>query len=250
MWQQFTQSIYQWASLKNFYQRSSSIVCFLTVCSIIFIVLGIFDGLFLAPTDYQQGDAFRIIYVHVPASFMSLAIYSFMSVLALIVIIWRIKLAEILLKASVSVGLWMTFLALATGSLWGKPMWGTAWIWDARLTSELILFFIYFAILAVTGAVRDATTASRAAAIIVLLGAIDIPIVHYSVNWWNTLHQGSTIIQLSKPTMDTQMLYPLLMMIAGFMAYTIALILYRARTEILWREKKTQWVIKLLKGTQ
>ncbi len=196
------------------------------------------DGLFFAPADYQQGDAFRIMYVHVPAAFISLGIYSFMSVCAITVLVWRIKLAEIFLKVSTSVGLWMTFLALVTGSIWGKPMWGTAWIWDARLTSELVLFFLYFAILAVSNAIRDPSTSARAASMIVLLGAIDIPIVHYSVNWWNTLHQGSTIMQFSKPAMDSAMLYPLLLMIAGFMAYSFALIIYRARTEIMIKNHK------------
>jgi heme exporter protein C len=178
---------------------------------------------------------------------MSLTIYSFMTILALLILVWRLKLAEILLKVSVSIGLSMTFIALVTGSLWGKPMWGTAWIWDARLTSELVLFFLYFAILALFNAIRDSSTAARITAIIVLLGAVDVPIVHYSVNWWNTLHQGSTISRFSKPAMDNLMLYPLLLMIAGFFTYTFSLIFYRAKTEILHREKNAQWVQQLFR---
>lgn len=246
MWQKFTQKLHSLVSLKHFYQKTSKIIPYLFCLTLILFLIGSIDGLFFAPADYQQGEAFRIIYVHVPAAFMSLAIYSFISVCAVLILVWKIKLAEILLKVSVSIGLWMTFIALVSGSIWGKPMWGTAWIWDARLTSELILFFLYFAILAVLNAIRSQNTAARAAAIIVLLGAIDIPIVHYSVNWWNTLHQGATISRLAKPAMDNAMLYPLLCMIASFAFYALTLILYRARTEILLREKNTQWVFSLL----
>lgn len=247
MWQRFIQLTSKIISLKHFYQRSSRVVFYSGLLTVFLLTTGLIDGLFFAPADYQQGDAFRIMYVHVPAAFMSLGIYSFMSLCAIIVLVWRIKLAEIFLKSSVTLGLWMTLIALITGSIWGKPMWGTAWIWDARLTSELILFFLYFAILAILNAIRDPNTAARAAAMIVLLGAIDIPIVHYSVEWWNTLHQGSTISRFAKPAMDNAMLYPLLLMIAGFFTYTLSLILYRSRTEILLREKNTQWVQKEVK---
>lgn len=241
MWHRFLSCI----SPKYFYQYASKIYTCLGIISFFCISAGLIDGLYFAPADYQQGDAFRIIYIHVPASFMSLTIYSFMTVCALLVLVWRIKLAEVLLKVSVAIGLGMTFIALTTGSLWGKPMWGTAWIWDARLTSELILFFLYFAILALFNAIRDASTAARITAIVVLLGAIDVPIVHYSVNWWNTLHQGSTISRFAKPAMDNAMLYPLLMMIGGFFTYSFSLIFYRAKTEILYREKNAQWVQQL-----
>lgn len=236
--------MWQCISPKYFYQKSSRTVLWLTLLACFFLMAGLVGGLYLAPADYQQGDAFRIIYIHVPSSFMSLTIYSFMAICASIVLIWKIKLAEIFLKVSVAIGLWMTFIALVTGSIWGKPMWGTAWIWDARLTSELILFFLYFAILAILNGIRDPSTASKVAAMIVLIGVIDLPIIHYSVNWWNTLHQGSTITRLSKPTMETSMLYPLLSMIAGFMTYSISLIIYRTRTEILCREKNSQWVMQ------
>jgi heme exporter protein C len=232
-------------SPKYFYQHVTKVYSFLGVISLLLILAGLTDGLYFAPADYQQGDAFRIIYIHVPASFMSLTIYGFMSLCALSILIWKIKLAEVLLKVSVAIGLGMTFIALTTGSLWGKPMWGTAWIWDARLTSELVLFFLYFAILALFNAIRDAATAARVTAIIVLIGAIDIPIVHYSVNWWHTLHQGATLSGFQKPTMDSAMLYPLLMMIIGFFTYTFSLILYRAKTEILYREKNAQWIKEL-----
>ncbi len=242
MWQRFLHPL---VSPKYFYQHISKFSLGLAIIAVCFLIIGLIGGLYLAPADYQQGEAFRIIYIHVPASFMSLTIYSFMTVLALVILVWRIKVAEALLKSSVSIGLGMTFIALITGSLWGKPMWGTAWIWDARLTSELILFFLYFAIFALFNAIRDPITAARITAIVVLVGAVDVPIVHYSVNWWNTLHQGSTITRLSKPTMDSSMLYPLLLMIAGFATYSLSIILYRAKTEILSREKNAQWVMQL-----
>ena len=241
MWQQFLSCV----SPKYFYQHASKVSFWLGLISCILLGAGLIDGLCFAPADYQQGDAFRIMYIHVPASFMSLAIYSFMTICAILILVWKIKLAEALLKVSVSLGLGMTFIALTTGSIWGKPMWGTAWIWDARLTSELILFFLYFSILALFNAIRDPGTAARITAIVVLLGAVDVPIVHYSVNWWNTLHQGSTISRFSKPAMDNAMLYPLLMMIVGFFTYTFSLIFYRAKTEIAYRERNAQWVQQL-----
>lgn len=238
---------HQLVSLKYFYRHTTKIACWLMFLACFLLAGGVFSGLFLAPPDYQQGDAFRIIYIHVPAAIMSMAIYAFMALCALILLVWKIKLAEVFLKVAVALGLLMTFLALVTGSLWGKPMWGTAWIWDARLTSELILFFIYFAILALFNAIPDSAKAARTASIVVLLGALDLPIIHYSVDWWQTLHQGSTILQLSHPTMDTSMLYPLLAMIAGFSVYVLSLLLYRARTEILFRERNAQWVKQWVK---
>lgn len=233
---------HQLVSLKYFYRHTTKIACWMLCLACLLLGIGSFSGLFLAPADYQQGDAFRIIYIHVPAAIMSMGIYAFMALCALVLLVWKIKLAEIFLKISVSLGLWMTFLALVTGSLWGKPMWGTAWIWDARLTSELILFFIYFAILALFSAIPDSGKAARTASIVVLLGALDLPIIHYSVYWWQTLHQGSTILQLAQPSMDKSMLYPLLLMIAGFLIYIFSLLIYRARTEILFRERNAQWV--------
>jgi len=232
----------QWISLKYFYSRSTNTACWCMGFALILLCIGGIDGLFFAPADYQQGDAFRIIYVHVPAAFMSMAIYGLMTISALILFIWKIKLAEIFLKVSVPIGFWMTFLALATGSLWGKPMWGTAWIWDARLTSEFILLCLYFAIIAILNAISEPNKSARTASMVVLIGAIDLPIIHYSVYWWNTLHQGSTLLRWGQPTMDKMMLYPLFIMLAGFLFYTIGLIIYRARTEILFRERKTQWV--------
>jgi len=214
---------------------------------VILFAYGLYAGLLLAPPDYQQGDAFRIIYVHVPAAFMSLFIYTWMATCALISLIWRIKLTDVMIQVSAPLGAWMTFLALFTGAVWGKPMWGTWWIWDARLTSELILLFLYLGVIALRQAIIDRRVADRAVAILVLVGFINIPIIHYSVYWWNTLHQGATIAQFALPSIVGSMLYPLLAMIAAFYCYCMMLLLIRVRTELLLRERKTSWVQQLIK---
>ena len=188
----------------------------------VFILLfsyGCIDGLFFVPPDYLQGDAFRIIYVHVPCAFLSLFIYSLMAGAALLGLVFRIKLAFIAIRESAALGAGFTLLALITGSIWGKPMWGTWWIWDARLTSELILLLLYLAILLFQSAVREKKNGMQAVAILVLVGFIDIPIIHYSVYWWNTLHQGATLTVLKKPAIEPVMLYPLIAMIVAFLAY-------------------------------
>jgi len=181
----------------------------------------------------------------VPAAALSLMIFMIMAVMAVINLVWRMKLTDAIAKVSAPIGAWFTFLALATGSLWGKPMWGTWWIWDARLTSELILLFIYLSIIALRSAISNPDAAARACSILVLVGVVDIPIVHYSVNWWNTLHQKASILQFAKPTIDTSMLYPLIAMMMGFVFYYLALMLMRVRVELLTREARADWVKKL-----
>ncbi len=176
-------------------------------------------GSLLAPADYMQGDGFRIIYVHVPCAFLSLFIYAVMASAAVSSIVFRIKLGFLVIKHSAPIGAMFTLLALITGSIWGKPMWGTWWIWDARLTSELILLFLYLGIILFQSAMQQKQQGERAVAILVLVGFIDIPIIHYSVTWWNTLHQGATLSAFSKPAIDDSMLYPLLAMIAAFLIY-------------------------------
>jgi len=200
-------------------------------------------GLVLVPPDYQQGDGFRILYVHVPAAWMSLYIYVAMAVASVVVLIWRLKLAEVFLVSSTPIGASFTALTLAAGSLWGKPMWGTWWVWDARLTSELILLFIYLGIMALYQAIDDVRTASRACAILTLVGVVDIPIIHYSVEWWNTLHQGASLT-IDSSSIATSMLIPLLVMSLAFMIFYGAVVLMRMRNEILWRERNSRWVAK------
>ena len=238
MWQ----FLYKLASPQSFYRLAGQFLRYLKPLSLLLFVCGLIGGLILAPADYQQGDAFRIIYIHVPSAFMSLGVYSFMAFCAVISLVWRIKLADIMIKVSAPLGAWFTFLALVTGSIWGRPMWGTWWIWDARLTSELILLFIYLAIIALQAAIPDRVRAARAVSFFVLIGFVDIPLIHFSVDWWNTLHQGASLSLLSKPTIVPSMLMPLLAMIFAFLSYFILLTLIRARTEVLHREQHSLWV--------
>ena len=238
--------LYKLASPRTFYKLSHRISVVFGCVSLLCFAYGLYGGLVLAPPDHQQGDAFRIIYIHVPSAFMSLFVYSFMAFLAVLVLVWRFKLAEVMLKVSTSLGAWFTLIALFTGSVWGKPMWGTWWIWDARLTSELVLLFLYLGIIALMLAVSDPVKAARAAAVLVLVGLIDIPLIHYSVVWWNTLHQGATLSRFAKPAIASNMLYPLLAMIVAFASYFISIVLIRARAEVLLREYQSAWVRKLL----
>lgn len=192
---------------------------YLSIIFLITFTYGLIGGLFLAPADYLQGDGFRIIYVHAPCAFLSLFIYAVMAYAAFLALVWRIKLGTMIIQASAKIGAGFTLLALITGSIWGKPMWGTWWIWDARLTSELILLFLYLGILFFQASIADRNQGDRALAILVLIGAIDLPIIHYSVYWWNTLHQGATLKIFSPSSIDQSMLYPLLAMIIAFLCY-------------------------------
>ncbi len=232
---------YLWASPQAFFLRSKKYVTVIAVLFLLSFLSGLIGGLYLAPPDYQQGDAFRIIYVHVPAAILSLAVFTVMSICSLIFLIWRIKLADVCAEASALLGAAFTFLALITGMLWGKPMWGAFWVWDARLTSELILLFIYFAVIALRSALPESINA-KAVAIFTLVGFVDIPIIHFSVNWWNTLHQGATVLKLSRPAIAPDMLYPLLIFIFSYFSFYSLLLLMRMRYLVLWRERKSEWV--------
>ncbi len=206
------------------------------------IAVGLYGGLVLAPADYQQGDAFRIVYVHAPSAWLSMFVYATMAIAAAVGLVWRIKLAHAVAAASAPVGASFTFLALATGAIWGKPMWGTWWVWDARLTSELILLFLYAGVMALRASIDDRDRADRAAAVLALVGVVNLPIIHYSVYWWNTLHQPATLTKLGKPSMSGDMLWPLLAMLLGFTLYYGAVLLIRLRAEILKRERDAAWL--------
>jgi heme exporter protein C len=206
------------------------------------IVVGLYGGLVLAPADYQQGDAFRIVYVHAPSAWLSMLVYATMAVASAVGLVWRIKLAHAVAAASAPVGASFTFLALATGAIWGKPMWGTWWVWDARLTSELILLFLYAGVMALRASIDDRDRADRAAAVLALVGVVNLPIIHYSVYWWNTLHQPATLTKIGKPSMAGDMLWPLLAMLLGFTLYYAAVLLVRLRAEILKRERDAAWL--------
>lgn len=234
--------LYQLASPKYFYSLSGRMIPWFFTSALIILFIGILWGLVFAPPDYQQGEAYRIIYVHVPSAFLSMALYGWMGFLAILLLVWRIKIAGLLISRVAQVGACMAFLALATGSIWGKPMWGAWWVWDARLTSELILLLLYAAILATYHAIKNKEDADKIIAILSLVGLIDLPIIHYSVYWWNTLHQGATLSVFSKPKMDISMLYPLLLTLLGFSLYCLWIILERARQELLLRERRQSWV--------
>jgi heme exporter protein C len=213
------------------------------------MAVGLYLGLFVAPPDYQQGESYRIIFIHVPSAWMSMFVYVVMASSGAVVLIWRVKLAEIIASVSAPLGASFTFLALATGSLWGKPMWGTWWVWDARLTSELILLFLYFGFMALEAAIEDKRTAARATAILSLVGVINIPIIHYSVYWWNTLHQGATVTKMDTPSIHLSMLVPLLLMAVAFQLYYATVLLIGTRTELLSRERRTRWVAEVIRNS-
>ena len=239
--------IHQLASPPHFYRIAEILIPWLAVPGLLLIGYGAYAGLFLAPMDYQQGDAFRIIYVHVPSAYLSMLAYMTMAVSAGIGLIWRIKLSHAVAAAAAPLGAWFTFLALATGSIWGKPMWGTWWEWgDPRLTSELIMLFLYFGYMALRGAIDDTTKADRASAVLALVGAVNVPIIHFSVEWWSSLHQGPTLVKEGGPAMDPAMLYPLLAMILGFTFILAPCCCAAYVPKCCYRERRTRWVKDLI----
>lgn len=239
--------LHQLASPPHFYRTANALILWLAVPGYLLILYGSIAGLFFAPPDYQQKDAFRIIYVHVPAAYLSMMAYMVMATAGAIGLIWRMKLAHAVAASAAPIGASFTFLALATGSIWGRPMWGTWWEWgDPRLMSELILLFLYLGYMALRNAIDDVTRADRASAVLALVGAVNVPIIHFSVEWWSSLHQGPTLVREGGPAMDTAMLYPLLANILGFTLVFGALLLRRVRSEVLKRERRTRWVRALV----
>lgn len=237
------------ASPRHFYRISGQLIPWMGGVTLLCLLAGLYLGLWVAPPDYQQGQSYRIMFVHVPAAWMSMFVYVFMAVLSGIHLIWNMKLADVMVRSSATLGATFTALALATGSLWGKPMWGAWWVWDARLTSELILLFLYLGYMALVSAIEDHRTAARAGGILVLVGVVNIPIIHYSVEWWNTLHQGPTVTKFDKPSIHPSMLWPLLLMAVAFQLYYFTVVLMNARLELLEREKRAQWVRELFQTT-
>lgn len=213
--------------------------------AVLTMAIGIYGALFQVPADYQQGDSFRILYIHVPSAWMSMFVYGLMAVYAAIALIWRIKLCEILAMACAPVGTAFTVITLATGSIWGKPMWGTWWDWDPRLTSELILLFLYLGIMGLYGAIEERRAAARAACLLAIVGVVMLPIIRYSVEWWNSLHQGQTIKVFGKSSMDPSMLPPLIWLLVGTKFWFAGSLLTRARADNLQREASKDWVARL-----
>jgi heme exporter protein C len=244
MWTWF----HQLASPPHFYRIAGILSTWLMWPAVLLIVVGTYGGLVLAPPDYQQGDAFRIIYVHVPSAYLSTSVYALMAVASAIGLIWRIKLAHAVAASAAPIGASFTALALATGMLWGKPMWGAYWAWDPRLTSELILLFIYFGYISLRASFEDVNKADRASGVLAVVGVINLPIIHYSVIWWSSLHQGPTIKKLDSPSIVGDMLWPLLMLILAFTLFFAAVLLFRVKAEVLEREKNSRWVRDLVDG--
>lgn len=225
-----------------FYEISGKWLPWLAAIAFFLIAVGAVWGLAFAPPDYKQGNSYRIIYIHVPASAVAMACYMTMAVAGAISLIWRMKLAEVVMKCCAPIGVGLTFIALVTGAIWGKPTWGTWWVWDARITSVLVLFFLYLGVVSLYEAFENNETASKACAVLSLVGCVNIPIIYWSVEWWYSLHQPATLKLTEESTMHPDMLYPLLMMIGGFYCLFAVLLFLHARSEILFRERNTQWV--------
>jgi len=238
--------MHKYASPKFFYTLAGQWTPWMAGLTALLLLAGLYLGLFVAPADYQQGDSYRIMFIHVPAAWMSMFIYVLLAGAGAVALVWNIKLAEIFARSCAPLGASFTFLALVTGSLWGKPMWGTWWAWDARLTSELILFFLYIGYMALDASIDDPRRAARASAILALVGVVNIPVIHFSVQWWNTLHQPASVSKMGTPTIAPSMLIPLLLMAFAFTFYFVAVLLIRMRNEILERERHTLWVAQML----
>ena len=233
---------FRFASPATFYPLAGRMQPWFTALAVLFGAVGLWIGLFVAPTDFQQGEGYRIIFVHVPASWMSMFIYCVMAFWSAMCLTLNTRLAGMMATALAPTGAMFAFLSLWTGALWGKPMWGTWWVWDARLTSELILFFLYLGFIALQAAIDDPRRADRAGAVLALVGVVNVPIIYFSVKWWNTLHQGASVSITRAPSMAKIMLTGMLLMSLAFWMYSIAVALSRVRSIILERERHTEWV--------
>ncbi|AIB10532.1 heme ABC transporter permease [Azospirillum brasilense] len=231
--------MHRFANPARFQRLSAAILPWTAGATVILLIVGLYVALIGSPRDYQQGDTVRIMYIHVPAAWMSLFVYVNMAIAAACGLVWKHPLADLFAKAAAPVGAGFTFICLVTGSLWGAPMWGTWWVWDARLTSVLILFFLYLGYMALVNAFDDPQRGTRAGNVLLLVGIVNVPIIKFSVDWWNTLHQPASVIRMGGPTIDGSMLVPLLVMALGFTAYFITVVLLRLRAEIVQRKIQT-----------
>ncbi len=239
-------SIYKYASPMTFYGLAGKLIPWFAWGAAILTVLGLYIAFFMAPTDFQQGEAYRVIFIHVPAAWMSMFIYIIMAFWSAVGLAWNTRLSFMMSRALAPTGAVFAFLSLWTGALWGKPMWGAWWVWDARLTSSLILFFLYVGIMALWSAIDDRRRSDRAGALLILVGAINVPIIYFSVKWWNTLHQGASVSLMKSPSMASIMLIGMLVLAIAAWFYAIATALTRVRGIILERERQTEWVKELL----
>jgi heme exporter protein C len=235
--------MHRFANPTRFMRLSAAILPWCSGAAAASLAVGLFWALFLAPPDYQQGETVRIMFLHVPAAWMAIFVYGTMALASAAALIWRHPLAELAAREAAPIGAGFTLVCLVTGSLWGQPMWGTWWVWDARLTSVLVLFFLYLGYLALVHAFDDETRGARAGAILALVGSVNLPIIKFSVDWWNTLHQPASIVKLGGPAIHVSILIPLLVMILGFTLFFVSLLLVRIRTALIARKIRALRVV-------
>jgi heme exporter protein C len=240
---------FKYSAPANFYPLAGRMIPWFAIAAGVLTLIGLYIGFFVAPTDYQQGEAYRIIYIHVAAAWMAMFAYLVMAGWCAVSLIWNTRLAAMMAQALAPTGAMFAFVSLWTGAFWGRPTWGAYWVWDARLTSTLILLFLYLGYIALRAAIDDPRRADRASALLALVGAINVPIIYFSVKWWNTLHQGASVSMTSSPKMAQTMLTAMLIMAFAAWFYTIAVTLARVRSIILVREAHTEWVRELVKGS-
>ena len=239
--------IHKLGSPAYFYNFAGKFIPWFWAIFLVLTAIGMYQAFFVVPADYQQGQSFRILYLHVPAAWMSMLAYIIMAVCAFIALVWRIRTVEILAICSAPVGAAFTVVTLAAGSLWGRPTWGTYWVWDARLTSELVLLFLYLGVIGLYNSIDEPRKAARAASLLALVGAVNLPIIHYSVKWWNTLHQGSSISLMGGSSIDTSMLIPLVIMSFAVKFYFGANLLTRARVKLLEQDMRKTWAKNIIR---
>jgi heme exporter protein C len=237
--------LHPYAKTERAYQLCQRLLPWFTLSGLVLIVVGAIWALAFSPADYQQGDSYRIFHIHVPSAILSKSLYMGMASAAFVGLVWQIKTSFMSMVAFAPVGAAITFISLITGAAWGKPMWGTWWEWDARMTSQLVLLFLFLGVIALYKAFDDKEQGSKAAAVMAIVGIINLPIIHYSVEWWNTLHQGATLLKLEKPSMPVEMLLPFLVSLFGWSFCCVGIVLLRIQNEIISRELKRPWVIAL-----
>jgi heme exporter protein C len=238
-------NLFRYAAPQTFYPLAQRLQPFFAAAAVLLAAAGLYVGFGLAPTDFQQGEVYRIIFIHVPAAWMAMFIYLVMAGYSVLTLVWRSRLSAMMTRALAPTGALMAAIALFTGSIWGKPTWGAWWVWDARLTSTLVLLFLYLGYLALVSAIEDTQRADRAGALLLLVGVVNVPIIYFSVRWWNTLHQGASVSLTTAPKMAQTMLTGMLLMSLAAWMYSIATALHRVRTLILDRERHTRWVRQL-----
>jgi heme exporter protein C len=238
-------NLFRYAAPQSFYPLAGRLLPWFAGLATVLTAVGLYIGFAVAPTDFQQGEVYRIIFIHVPSAWMAMFVYLVMAGYAVLTLVWRSRMSSLMTRALAPTGALMAAIALYTGAIWGKPTWGAWWVWDARLTSTLILLFLYLGYMALVSAIEDPVRGDRAGALLLLVGVINVPIIYFSVRWWNTLHQGASVSLTTAPKMAQTMLAGMLIMSLAAWMYTIAAALYRVRTLILDRERHTRWVRQL-----